>query len=195
MKYKTFTSAIAIIAFFVTFTACQKETPKTEVEKEKPKTEQVTKVNTDEIVAKISKFRADTEGKLDKLTRKVIKLEGTGINEDIHQKWEKMDAYSDGDKLVRIQVYPHKGVSERTEEFYFMDGKLVFVSIKDKGTEVKEGKDIGMGKEFYFDNDKLIKFDNKSGEESKNIDEEKKMYESKLPFEAKEFLDIIKKAK
>ena len=163
---------------------------------DKPKVEQQTpKVNTDEIVANISKFRADVEGKLEKLTKKVVKLEGADIKEDVHQKWEKMDVYSDGGKIVRLQAYPHKGISERTEEFYFMDGKLVFVSIKDKGLEVKEGKDVGIGKEFYFDNDKLIKFDNKSGEEIKNMDEEKKMYESKLPYESKEFLDIEKKVK
>jgi hypothetical protein len=190
MKYTIFLSAI-LIAFLITFSACNKEPQKTEVDKEKPKTEQTLKVNTDELVGKISKFRTDTEAKLEKLTRKVIMLEGAGVNEDIHQKWEKMDVYNDGDKLVRIQAYPHKGVSERTEEFYFMDGKLVFVTIKDKGTEVKEGKDAGMGKEFYFDNDKLIKYVNNSGEESKNLDEEKKVYETKLPYEAKEFLGIL----
>jgi hypothetical protein len=194
MKYKCLTFVI-LIAFLISFSACNKEAPKTEGDKDKTKTDMTTKVNTDDIVAKISKFRADVEGKLEKLTRKEIKLEGAGISENIHQKWEKMNAYSDGDKLVRIQVYPHKGISERTEEFYFMDGKLVFVSIKDKGTEVTEGKDVGMGKELYFDNDKLIKYDNKSGEESKNIDEEKKMYESKLPYEAKEFLGILNKSK
>jgi hypothetical protein len=190
MKYTIFLSAI-LIAFLITFSACNKEPQKTEVDKEKPKTEQTLKVNTDELVGKISKFRTDTEAKLEKLTRKVIMLEGAGVTEDIHQKWEKMDVYNDGDKLVRIQAYPHKGVSERTEEFYFMDGKLVFVTIKDKGTEVKEGKDAGMGKEFYFDNDKLIKYVNNSGEESKNLDEEKKVYETKLPYEAKEFLGIL----
>jgi hypothetical protein len=190
MKYTIFLSAI-LIAFLITFSACNKEPQKTEVDKEKPKTEQTPKVNTDELVGKISKFRTDTEAKLEKLTRKVIMLEGAGVTEDIHQKWEKMDVYNDGDKLVRIQAYPHKGVSERTEEFYFMDGKLVFVTIKDKGTEVKEGKDAGMGKEFYFDNDKLIKYVNNSGEESKNLDEEKKVYETKLPYEAKEFLGIL----
>ena len=195
MKHRKLFSAILLFAFSLTFIACQKETPKNEVEKEKPKTEQVSKANTDEIVAKIGKFRSDVEGKLEKLTRKEIKLEGKDIREDIHQKWEKIDAYLDGDKLVRIQAYPHKGISERTEEFYYMDGKLVFVSIKDKGLEVKEGKDAGMGKEIYFDNDKIVKYDNKSGEETKNIDEEKKVYETKLPFESKEFMEIYNKAK
>lgn len=194
MGYKKST-LVFIVILFVSFVSCKKEEQKTDANKDKPKTEQTTKVNTDEQVAKISKFRADVEGKLDKLTQKVIKLDSKEIKEDIHQKWEKMDAYSDGDKLVRIQVYPHKGISERTEEFYYMDGKLVFVSIKDKGLEVKEGKDLGIGKEFYFDNDKILKYDNKSGEESKNIDEEKKMYESKLPFEAKEFFEIAKVVK
>lgn len=186
---------VFIVILFISFVSCKKEEQKTEPEKEKPKTEQTTKVNTDELVGKISKFRADVEGKLEKLTRKEIKLDGKEIKEDIKQKWVKMDTYSDGDKLVRIQVYPHKGISERTEEFYYMDGKLVFVSIKDKGLEVKEGKDEGMGKEFYFDGDKLIKYDNKSGEQIKNLEEEKKMYETKLVFEGKEFLELAKTTK
>ena len=61
--------------------------------------------------------------------------------------------------------------------------------------KVKEGKDAGVGKEFYFDADKLVKYENKSGEETKNIDEEKKSYEAKLPLEAKEFLEITKSVK
>ena len=77
-----------------------------------------------------------------------------------------------------------------------MDGKLVFVAINDKGTVTTEGKDSGTeNKEFYFDYDKLIKYDNKTKEVDKNLDDAKKMYESKLPFEAKEYIELLKTAK
>ena len=63
MKYKCLTFVI-LIAFLISFSACNKEAPKTEGDKDKTKTDMTTKVNTDDIVAKISKFRADVEGKL-----------------------------------------------------------------------------------------------------------------------------------
>ena len=119
----------------------------------------------------------------------------TNASEDTKQKWEKFDAYYDGDKLVRLQVYPHKGISERTEEYYLMDGKLVFAFIQDKGPK-NEGKDKGEpGKEFYFDNGKLIKYVNNTGREEANLDESKKMYEAKLPIEVNELIEILKSVK
>jgi len=147
-------------------------------------------------VAKIKAYRESVEKKLvaNTLTRKVVPFEGDKVKETIKQKWEKMDAYYDGDKLVRIQLYPHKGISERTEEFYLMDNKLVFAFIQDKGSK-HEGKDAGEpGKEFYFENDKLIKFEDKSGEKEKNAEQEKKMYATRLPYEVMELLDILNNA-
>ena len=147
-------------------------------------------------VAKIKAFREGMEKKLvdNKLARKVVPFDGAKIKETIKQKWEKMDAYYDGDKLVRIQLYPHKGISERTEEFYLMDNKLVFVFIQDKGPK-HEGKDAGEpGKEFYFQGDKLIQFDDKSGEKEKFAEQEKKMYETRLPYEIDELLEILNSA-
>ncbi len=49
------------------------------------------------------------------------------------------------------------------------------------------------GKELYFDNDKLIKMEHRSGEPSVDSDQEKKMYEARLPLEISELLDILKK--
>jgi hypothetical protein len=151
--------------------------------------------STDQTIAKIKQYREAGEEKLrdNKFTRKEIPLTGPNVKESIKQKWEKMDAYYEGDKLVRLQLYPHKGVSGRTEEFYLMDDKLVFAYIQDKGPK-NEGRDMGQpGKELYFDNDKLIKMEDRSGEPSANPNQEKKMYESRLPYEISELLDILKK--
>jgi hypothetical protein len=120
-------------------------------------------------------------------------LTGPNVKESIKQKWQKMDAYYEGDKVVRLQLYPHKGVSGRTEEFYLMDDKLVFAYIQDTGPK-NEGRDMGQaGKELYFDNGKLIKVEDRSGEPNAHPNQEKKMYETRLPYEISELLDILKK--
>jgi hypothetical protein len=149
----------------------------------------------DATIAKIKQYRDAGEEKIrdNKFTRKEIPLTGPNVKESIKQKWEKMDAYYEGDKLVRLQLYPREGVSGRTEEFYLMDDKLVFAYIQDKGPK-KEGRDLEQaGKELYFDNDRLIKIEDRSGEPKADPNQEKKMYEARLPHEISELLDILKK--
>lgn len=149
----------------------------------------------DQTIAKIKQYREAGEEKLrdNKFTRKEIPLTGPNVKESIKQKWEKMDAYYEGDKLVRLQLYPHKGISGRTEEFYLMDDKLVFAYIQDTGPK-NEGRDMGQpGKELYFDNGNLIKMEDRSGEPNAHPNQEKKMYETRLPYEISELLDILKK--
>lgn len=198
-EISTLSVMIFAIVFFFTITGC-KETPKQESEKSKTEVKDTVKkvtVNTDEIVAGIQKYRAEGEAKLNQkaFTKKEIPLKTANVSENTKQKWERMDTYSEGDKLVRIMLYPHKGVSERTEEFYLKDGKLVFAFIQDIGPK-HEGNDTGEpGKEFYFDNGVLIKYVNTSGEVAKNADEEKKMYETRLPYEISELLGVINTSK
>lgn len=200
MKKLSFFLLFPVIFLTIFILGCTKETPKKEAEADKTittETIQKPSVNNEEIITQIKKIREDGENKLvnNKLTRKVIEFNGDAVNDDIKQKWEKMDTYYDGDKLIRIQLYPHKNISQRTEEFYLMNDKLIFAFIQDKGPK-HEGKDKGEpGKEFYFDNDKLINFEDRSGEKESNTEQEKKMYETKLPFEVSELLEIIKVSK
>jgi hypothetical protein len=164
--------------------------------KAEPKQNTKATVNKEEIVARIKKYREAGEQKIveNKFTRKEVALTGENVKETIRQKWEKMHAYYEGTKLVRIQLYPRKGVSERTEEFYLMDNKLVFAFIQDKGPK-HEGRDAGEpGKELYFHDDKVIQFDDRSGEPATNVEQEKKMYETRLPYEISELLEILKKS-
>jgi hypothetical protein len=149
----------------------------------------------DQTIAKIKQYREAGEEKLrdNKFTRKEIPLTGPNVKESIKQKWQKMDAYYEGDKLVRLQLYPHKGISGRTEEFYLMDDELVFAYIQDTSPK-NEGRDMGQpGKELYFDNGKLIKVEDRSGEPTAHPDQERKMYEARLPYEISELLDILRK--
>jgi hypothetical protein len=191
--------AILIILFTAfAFYSCSKDNVKKEDTGKSVVTDTVKKltVNTDETVAKIVKYRAEGEAKLNNksFTKKEVSLKGPNVKENIKQKWEKADVYYEGNNIVRIMFYPNKGQSTRTEEFYLLNGKLVFAFIQDN--EKHEGHDTGEpGKEFYFDNDKLIKYVNTTGEKETNLDEEKKMYETKLPYEVKEMLEIINTTK
>lgn len=149
----------------------------------------------DEIIAQIKKYREEGEQKLrdKKFTRKEVALTGESVKETIKQKWEKMAAYYEGSKLVRIQLYPHLGCSGRSEEFYLMDNKLVFAFIQNNGLK-QEGQDMGQpGKELYFHDDKIIRIEDRSGEPATHAEQEKKMYEAGLPYEISELLDILKK--
>ena len=188
---KTTLGVILLLGVFVAAQSMVSAQEKKVDPKQKPKTT----VNNDEVIAQIKKYREEGEKKLvdNKFTKKEVALTGDNIKETIRQKWEKMDAYYEGTKLVRLQLYPRKDISERTEEFYLMDNKLVFAFIQDKGPK-HEGKDMGeSGKELYFHNDKLIKFEDRSGEQGANAEQEKKMYESRLPFEISELLEILQK--
>lgn len=151
--------------------------------------------NNDQTIAQIKKYREDGEQKLvnDKFTRKEVALTGDNVKETIKQKWEKMAAYYEGSKLVRIQLYPHLGCSGRSEEFYLMDNKLVFAFIQNGGLK-QEGRDMGQpGKELYFHDDKIIMIEDRSDEPATHAEQEKKMYEAGLPYEVSELLDILKK--
>ena len=159
----------------------------------KDKAAPAAKPGTDEIVSAIDKYRAEGEKKLveKKFTKKEVSLTGEKVKDSVRQRWEKLDAYYEGAKLVRLQVYPHKGSTGRTEEFYVKDGKLVFAFIQDKGPK-NEGKDMGEpGKEFYFDNDKLVRMVDRSNEKETDPEAAKKMYETRLPYEVKEFQEIL----
>ena len=149
------------------------------------------------VLARIRSFHELGEKKLvdGKFTRKVVALTAQDATSDLRQKWEKLDAYYEGPVLVRIQLYPHAATSERTEEFYVMENHLVYAFIQDKGPK-HEGRDMGEpGKEIYFDHDRLIAFEDRSGEPSINLAAEKRMYEASLPYEVSQVLAILAKQK
>ena len=188
---KKLIGGILLLGFFV---AAQAVTNAQEKQAD-PKQEAKSTGSENAIIAQITKYREEGEQKVrdNKFTRKEVAFTGEGVKETLKQKWEKMAAYYEGSKLVRIQLYPHIGVSGRSEEFYLMDNKLVFAFIQDKGLK-QEGKDMGQpGKELYFHNDKLIKFEDRSGEQAAHAEQEQKMYESRLPYEVSELLEILKK--
>lgn len=136
------------------------------------------------------KMKADIEAVAGGLAKKEIELSKTIANEAIKQEWFKMDVYSDSSGVRRIKLYPHPGVSQRSKEYYYNNGKMFFTFISDSGL-TNENKDEGTpGKEFHFMGEKLIKYDEKSGDKETNTAEEKKMYEATLPLQAEELYSI-----
>ena len=144
-------------------------------------------------VQRIREFREAGERKLvaGKFTRRTLMLKAAGAREDLAQRWSKLDAYYEGGTLVRLQLYPHAAISGRTEEFYVLGGHVVFAYIQDKGPK-HEGRDAGEpGKEFYFDGDRLVHMEDRSGEPVRNAEGEKRMYEATLPYEVSELVWLL----
>jgi hypothetical protein len=74
--------------------------------------EETPAVDVDAVVLEIEALREKVEANLDSLERKELSLENARAQ--IKQKWAKMDAYLMDGEVVRIKMYPHEGVSERT---------------------------------------------------------------------------------
>ena len=111
--------------------------------------------------AEISTERARIEAAVESLTRREISFENARAQ--IKQKWKKMDAYLEGDQVVRIRTYP-QGESARTEEFYFKDGKLILAFIEDDGLSNEGQSEARKGKTYWFSGGKFIKEENDTGE-------------------------------
>lgn len=103
----------------------------------------------DDQVRKIDAHVVKVEESLSKLTRKETMLKPDALVKVTDEKWSKMHTYSDGASLERLKVYPSPG-SQKTEEFYYDNGNLVFVFVEAEGAG-KEGHDANAkGTKYYF---------------------------------------------
>jgi len=94
------------------------------------------------------------ENKLDQLTRKEATLDAGDVAKVTDEKWTKLHTYADGDKVVRLKVYPAAG--SKTEEFYYRDGRLVFAFVEPSGAGKKGPEPDAKGSKYYFDDGQLI---------------------------------------
>ncbi len=132
------------------------------------------------------KMKAAIEENAKTMAKKETVLAGTAANEATKQAWFKIDVYSDSTGIRKIKLYPHPGISKRSEEFYYANGKMFFTFIADAGLENENADENMPGKEFHFIAEKLIRYDDKSRDKESNVAEEKKKYELTLPLEAEE---------
>jgi len=116
-----------------------------------------------------------------------ITLSTDSLRAKTKQKWFKIHIYSKDGEVQRIKTYPHEGISDRTEEFYFSEGELILAVIEDNGSTKAEAEMAD--KMYFFHAGKLI------GEE-KGVNEKEYAIESsdaeELLQEAAEYLDLAK---
>lgn len=141
-------------------------------------------------IAANEKMKADIEVTDPGYAKKEIDLARSAANASIKQEWAKMDVYSDSTGIRKIKVYPYQGISQRSEEFYYNNGKMFFTFISDSGLNNENKDENRPGKEFHFMGEKLLKYDDKSGDKEDNPAEEKKMYEVRLTMEAEELYKL-----
>jgi len=72
-----------------------------------------------------------------------------------NENWTKIHTYSDGADLKRMKLYAPEG-SQRTEEFYYRNGKPVLVFLEANGAGKENHDQNATGDKYYFADGKLI---------------------------------------
>ncbi len=182
---------LAVITLF-TLNACnspekQKEVKETEAETEVVSETPESDFDKDAYIQKADSLRSAIEELSDEAERAEISTDS--LRGQLKQKWSKIDYYMDEGNVIRIKTYPHEGVSQRTEEFYFYKGELILVVIEDDGSGSK-GKDKSqLDKIYYFHDDSLVEEINNSQETEYGI---RQSDSERLIQEAREYLKLLK---
>lgn len=140
-------------------------------------------IDTDSIVTAIDEARAEIEANLGEPVAVATKQ----LKEKIKQKWEKIHFYLMDGQVVRVKTYPYENISNRTEEFYLMNGELALAVIEDNGAGERGKNAEQIDKLYYFYNGEALKeigAENEKEYSVKNGDAEE------LMAELKEYLDI-----
>ncbi len=161
----------------------QKETPGVTVNSEES-TANAPKANIDSLVKAIDMEREKIENNLPSSQKK--SLPTASLREQIKQKWSRIEFFTQNDQLVRIKTFPYEKVSQRTEEFYFQNGKLMIAFIEDDGLQRIGKSEERTGKTYYYFEDAVIKEANQTNEKETSIrasDSERLLQEAKEYFE------------
>jgi hypothetical protein len=78
------------------------------------------------------------------------------------EQFERMDAYYDGADLKRIRMIP-AAPRTATEEFYYNDGKLVYVYYEPGGAEKSDPHPEVSGEKYYFGAEGMIAWEKADG--------------------------------
>lgn len=149
--------------------------------------------NAMQIRSEIEKYRERIENTIDQLDQKSITL--SEARAELSHDWEKLDYYSDNENVVRIKTYPNEEKKARTEEFYFIDGELVFAMVEEEGVGKKGNEGETSGSAFYYDEGKLIVSRNAPEADGEMMDEEMMELGTKLQEEAQMYLELIANTK
>jgi hypothetical protein len=148
------------------------------------------KAGVSEKVSAIEAYVRSVEKNISSTQRKEQMLSPDELKKVTSENWTKIHTYSDGADLKRLKLYPPAG-SQRTEEFYYHDGKPVFVFLEANGVGKENHDQNATGDKYYFADGKLIA----TAADGKSIDvksaEAKKMSE-KLQKESEAFRAAVK---
>jgi hypothetical protein len=149
------------------------------------------KAGVSEKVSAIEAYVRSVEKNISSSQRKVQMLSPGELKKVTNENWTKIHTYSDGADLKRMKLYPPAG-SQKTEEFYYHDGKPVFVFLEENGAGKENHDQKATGDKYYFTDGKLIAA---TAADGKSIDvksaEAKKMSE-KLQKESEAFRAAVK---
>jgi hypothetical protein len=144
-----------------------------------------------EKVSAIDAYVRNVEKNISSSQRKEQMLTPGELKNVTNENWTKIHTYSDGADLKRMKLYPTAG-SQKTEEFYYRDGKPVFVFLEANGAGKENHDQNATGDKYYFADGKLIAA---TAADGKSIDvksaEAEKMSE-KLQKESEAFRATVK---
>jgi hypothetical protein len=110
---------------------------------------------------------------------------------EISQEWQKLDFYKTGNEVARIKSYPSTAKAPTTEEFYFIDDKLVFALVESEGTEKDLMEDKDWREAFYYCEGELIVSTDFEVTEAKDQEKSYMVLGTKLQNEAKRYLQLV----
>jgi len=149
------------------------------------------KAGASEKVSAIEAYVRSVEKNISSSQRKEQMLSPDELKNVTNENWTKIHSYSDGADLKRMKLYPPAG-SQRTEEFYYRDGKPVFVFLEANGAGKENHDQNATGDKYYFTDGNLIAA---TAADGKSIDvksaDAKKMSE-KLQNESEAFRAAVK---
>ena len=142
-------------------------------------------------VEAIEAYVAHVEKGAASLTRKEAALAGASIKHVTDEGWTKMHGYFDGKDLKRMKLYPAAG-SQKTEEFYYHDGDLVFVFIEENGAGKENHDANAVGTKYFFAHDKLVAAMGPDGKMMEVNDAKEQKMATKLMKESAAFRTMLK---
>ena len=149
------------------------------------------KAGVSEKVSAIEAYVRSVEKNISSSQRKVQMLSPGELKKVTNENWTKIHTYSDGADLKRMKLYPPAG-SQKTEEFYYHDGKPVFVFLEENGAGKENHDQKATGDKYYFTDGKLIAATAADGKSIDVKSAEAKRMSEKLQKESEAFRAAVK---
>ena len=144
-----------------------------------------------EKVSAIDAYVQSVEKNISSSQRKEQMLSPGELKKVTNENWTKIHTYSDGADLKRMKLYPTAG-SQKTEEFYYRNGKPVFVFLEANGADKENHDQNATGDKYYFADGKLIAATAADGKSIDVKSAEAKQMSEKLQKESEAFRAAVK---